>query len=78
MKIALSEFQGEGNIVDLIEEVTESDVFESAEFPDHFFEIELVSPLRLGQDLLLNFEKIRSYVGQVAPVPFSPLVFISG
>lgn len=72
MKTALAEQQGDGDIADLIREVTKSEVLESSEFPDHFFEVELKRPLRLGQDILVNFEKIRSYVGQVGPVPFSP------
>ncbi len=71
MKTALAEFDGDGDIAELVQAITQNDVLDEAEYPDHFFEVELISPLRLGQDILINSEKIRSYVGQVAPVPFS-------
>lgn len=70
IKIALAEVENDGNIVELINGVTTSTLLKSDDFPDHFFEVELVRPLRIGQDVLLNVEKIRDYVSQVAPVPF--------
>jgi len=78
IKSALAEFQGEGDIGQLIADVTESRTIDGEDYPDHFFEVEMKSPLRLGQDLLMNFEKVRSYVGQVAPVPFSQTFSYAG
>lgn len=72
IKSALAWFEGEGDIGDLIADVTECRTIDDGDYPDHFFEVEMKSPIRLGQDLLMNFERVRSYVGQVAPVPFSP------
>ena len=39
---------------------------------DHFFEVELHEISRLRSDMLLNEQLIADYLGQVAPVPFSP------
>ena len=72
MKTALAETGPKGDITDLIRLATESETLDSSQFPDHFFEVELRNPLRLGKDILLNKEKVRSYVGQVSPVPYSP------
>lgn len=40
-------------------------------FPDRFFEVELRKISRLRNDILLNEDMVRSYLSQVAPVPFS-------
>lgn len=40
-------------------------------FPRRFFEVELRKVSRLRNDLLLNEDIVRSYLSQVAPVPFS-------
>ena len=37
----------------------------------HFFEVEIQKPVRLKWDLLMNENRIREYLSQVAPVPFS-------
>ena len=41
-------------------------------YPAHFFEVELVKPRRIANDLLLNEQEIESFIGQVCPSPFSP------
>jgi hypothetical protein len=41
-------------------------------FPERFFEVELCKVQRLRNDLLLNEDIVRSYLSQVAPVPFHP------
>jgi hypothetical protein len=41
-------------------------------FPARFFEVELRKVTRLRGDLLLNDDSIRSFLSQVAPVPFHP------
>lgn len=40
------------------------------DFPEHFFEVELVNIPRHKNDLLLNEEAVGRYISQVAPVPF--------
>lgn len=40
--------------------------------PPRFFEVEMRKVARLRGDLLLNNENVRSYLSQVAPVPFDP------
>ncbi len=42
------------------------------DFPAHFFEVELVKPRRIANDLLLNELEIGAFIGQVCPCPFSP------
>jgi molecular chaperone HtpG len=39
----------------------------------HFFEVELKSVVRFPNDLLLNEAEVSGFLGQVAPVPFSPM-----
>ena len=39
---------------------------------ERFFEVELHKVGRLKNDLLMNEQAIRSYLSQVAPVPFHP------
>lgn len=42
------------------------------ETEDHFFEVELLGLTRHRNDRLLDEQAVRSYLAQVAPVPFSP------
>ncbi|MFA7268285.1 MAG: ATP-binding protein [Sterolibacterium sp.] len=61
-----------GSLVDIIREIvtyTEKPVTDKAK---RFFEVELRKVGRLKNDLLMNEELIRSYLSQVAPVPFHP------
>ena len=41
-------------------------------YPEHFFEVELVKPRRIGNDRLLNEIEIEAFLSQVCPCPFSP------
>lgn len=41
-------------------------------YPDRFFEVEMVGVMRSGSDVLMNASAVGAYLGQVAPVPFSP------
>jgi molecular chaperone HtpG len=61
-----------GSLTDLIREVAIVDEFPGAEFPAHFFEVELRKILRVRNDVLLNEEAVRGYLSEVAPVPFDP------
>ena len=44
---------------------------ETDEKSRHFFEVRLERVVRIKNDLLLNPEEVRSYLGEVAPVPFA-------
>ncbi|MEO5370985.1 MAG: ATP-binding protein [Magnetococcus sp. DMHC-1] len=61
-----------GDIYELIRKVTTLNILDSDCWPEHFFEVELVKPIRIKNDLLLNSDAISFYLSQVAPVPFSP------
>ncbi len=62
----------DGSLSDLVREVATVADLPGAEYPSHFFEVELRKLLRIKNDVLLNEEAVRSYLGQVAPVPFAP------
>ena len=62
----------DGSLSDLIKEVATVGDIPGAEYPPHFFEVEMRKLLRVKNDVLLNEEAVRSYLSQVAPVPFSP------
>lgn len=71
-KRLLSDHTYQGSLYDLVQEVaTVKDVTDGS-WPDHFYEVELVKPIRIKSDLLLNRDAISLYLSQVAPVPFSP------
>lgn len=71
-KNLLSDHLFKGNLYDLIHKVTSLQELDGTDWPPHFFEVELLKPLRIKSDLLLNREAIASYLSQVAPLPFSP------
>lgn len=61
-----------GSLADLIREVATVGELPGAEYPEHFFEVELRKLLRVKNDVLLNEEAVRAFLSQVAPVPFDP------
>lgn len=61
-----------GNLSDAVREIAEFSLLPNADFPPHFFEVELKKITRLKNDVLLNEQEVRSYLSQVAPVPFHP------
>jgi hypothetical protein len=62
-----------GTLADLIRAVAQvTTLTDDGTYPAHFFEVEMRKVLRIKNDLLLNEEEIRSYLAQVAPVPFDP------
>lgn len=63
----------EGSLADIVREVTTTSTLNDAtQYPDHFFEVEMIKVLRIRNDVLMNEEEVRNYLSQVAPVPFSP------
>jgi histidine kinase/DNA gyrase B/HSP90-like ATPase len=57
---------------DVVNEAVEIRSVAGAEWPDHFFEVELRGLVRQKNDLLLSPFAISKYLSQVAPVPFCP------
>jgi len=47
-------------------------VLPGTDWPPHFFEVELLKVPRVRNDVLMNPDEIRSYLSQVAPIPFAP------
>lgn len=62
----------DGSLSDLVREVAVVTDLPAAEYPAHFFEVELSKVLRVRNDILLNEEAVRGYLSEVAPVPFNP------
>ena len=62
----------DGNLIDIIREVVTYTEQPAADPNERFFEVEMRKVGRLRNDLLMNEQSIRSYLSQVAPVPFHP------
>lgn len=60
-----------GNLNEVIKEVSEISSFPALD-SESFFEVNLDGIIRLKNDVLLNFEAVRNYIAQVAPLPFHP------
>lgn len=72
LKEKLMEASYPGGLKDIISEVVTYNDFPAMDKGEQFFEVELRKVQRLKNDLLMNEQAIRSYLSQVAPVPFSP------
>ena len=70
LKVALR--QSDGTIEDLIRSVATLRRKAVGDYPDRFFEVELRNVVRLRSDRLMSPAAVDEYLGQVAPVPFSP------
>ena len=71
-KKLLSDTSYLGSLHDLVQAVAKVVEIDPEGWPEHFYEVELVKPIRIGKDTLLNRDAIAMYLAQVAPVPFSP------
>ncbi len=61
-----------GSLIDIIREVVSYKELPATDKAERFFEVELKKIQRLKNDLIMNERAIRSYLSQVAPVPFHP------
>jgi hypothetical protein len=61
-----------GSLTDIIREVVTYTDKPADDKAERFFEVEMRKVTRLKNDLLMNEQAIRSYLSQVAPVPFHP------
>jgi len=77
IKKLLGDVSFTGDLNDLVTQAVSIHQYESDSYPEHFFEVELVKPLRLRNDALLNEISVRDYISQVAPVPFDSEYYFS-
>lgn len=67
-----------GDLATLVKDVVTETRIPGDGFPSRFFEVELRKITRARNDILLNEDAVRSYVSQVAPVPFSDEFSLAG
>lgn len=61
-----------GSLIDVIRQIVTYTEKPATDKAERFFEVEMRKVGRLKSDLLMNEQSIRSYLSQVAPVPFHP------
>ena len=71
LKQLLSDNKYNGQLNELVNDVTKIREIDGLDSPTNFFEVRIVRPRRIGRDILLNQGTIKNYLSQVAPVPFS-------
>lgn len=64
--------QYKGDLNEVVHEVTALTKYSGADYPKHFFEVELRGVARYKNDVLLNEQEIEHYLAQVGPLPFHP------
>ncbi len=74
----LRDAQYDGGLDAVIREVAMYTTLPVTGVGDHFFQVELKGVARIGNDVLLNPDEVRPYLGQTAPVPFSPSLHCAG
>lgn len=72
LKKLLQDHTYHGSVRDLIQKVATLEMLPGDGWPDHFYEVEMVRPIRIKNDLLLNSEAISTYLSENACAPFSP------
>jgi hypothetical protein len=72
LKKILNDVSWDGDLRQLIDEVTSFSSTDLGKKDDHFFEVELKKVIRIKNDFLLNEKAIKHYISQNCPVPFSP------
>lgn len=71
LKAALRDVSASDDISSVIQRVVTITSLDSADWPPHFFEVELADVIRTKRDVLLSPSHIGDYLEQVAPVPFA-------
>ena len=72
LKSALRSADDEKHLAEIVKSIIATRRILAADYPDHFFEVELKGVIRHRDDRLLNAVAVGDYLSQVAPVPFSP------
>jgi hypothetical protein len=60
-----------GDLATLVKDIVSQTRLPGDGYPERFFEVEMRKITRSRNDILLNEDAVRSYISQVAPVPFS-------
>jgi molecular chaperone HtpG len=71
LKAALREVAASDDISSVIQRVVTISLLDGADWPAHFFEVELTDVIRCKRDALLSSMQIGHYLEQVAPIPFA-------
>jgi hypothetical protein len=72
LKSALRSATDKQHLAEIVKSIIATRRIPAAEYPEHFFEVELKGVIRHRDDRLLNAVAVSEYLSQVAPVPFSP------
>jgi hypothetical protein len=72
LKSALRAASNEQRLAEVVKSIVATRRISAADYPEHFFEVELRGVIRHRDDRLLNAVAVAEYLSQVAPVPFSP------
>lgn len=72
LKEKIRDVKYHGSLTDIIRDVVTYKEIPTTDIAERFFEVEMRKVSRLKNDLLMNEQAIRSYLSQVAPVPFHP------
>jgi hypothetical protein len=72
VKQLLADNRTDTDLRSIVKEAVTIRALDGADFPPHFFEVELSKPRRIANDKLLNESEIATFVSQVCPCPFSP------
>ena len=72
LKSLLSDTEFDGDLEELVRKVVAINKADDKEYPEHFFEVEIVNPRRIASDRLLNEVEIETFLSQVAPCPLNP------
>jgi molecular chaperone HtpG len=72
LKNLITDFNYDGNLNDLVNEIISINDIEAKGYPPRFFEVEIIKPRRMGNDVLLNEQAIEEYLAQHGPIPFYP------
>lgn len=78
LKAVLRDAQYSEQLGDVIHQVVRMRKTVDANYPERFFEVELIGVIRHGMDRLMNASFVTSYLSQVAPVPFAPVFSFAG
>lgn len=72
LKALLRDIDERDDLAALVASIVLVDHRPADDAPPHFFEVELNGVIRLRSDRLMSSAAVADYLGQVAPVPFSP------
>lgn len=72
LKFLLNDPNFDGDLEDTVRRIVNVREYSDVDAPDRYFEVEIIKPKRLGNDLLLNELAIQHYLSQVGPCPFRP------